>query len=58
MKQRKLRAITIAIVIIGKVITFERKQSRKEGKNRYQNEAKKIKSNSFTRINNPILLSQ
>jgi hypothetical protein len=33
MKQRKLRAITIAIVIIGKVITFERKQSRKEGKN-------------------------
>ena len=46
-----LRAITIAIAILGRAITLERKPSKKKQRTDTKKDAKRIKSDNFTRSN-------
>ena len=46
-----MRATTNAIAIVGRVITLERKQTKKKQKTDSKKDAKGIKSDNFTRSN-------
>ena len=46
-----LRATTIAIAIVGRGITLERKPSKKKQRNDTKKDAKRIRSDNFTRSN-------
>ena len=46
-----LKATTIAIAIVGRAITLERKPSKKKQRTDTKMDAKRIKSDNFTRSN-------
>ena len=49
--QERERATTIAIAIVGRAITLERKPSKKKQRTDTKKDAKRIKSDKFTRSN-------